>query len=85
MVGVRFLATKQLFVGVGSEFFEVVMRAIRHPHARLAISLAGILLVLLTFVAKDDYRESMKARSEEISNAEGTFLIRTESSNFRTL
>jgi hypothetical protein len=78
MVGVRFLATKQLFVGVGSEFFEVVMRAIRHPHARLAISLAGILLVLLTFVAKDDYRESMKARSEEISNAEGTFLIRTE-------
>jgi hypothetical protein len=54
------------------------MKAIRHPRMKLAISLVGILLVFLTSVAKDDYRERMKARSEEISSAEGTFLIRSE-------
>jgi hypothetical protein len=54
------------------------MKFVKHPHVKLAISLSGIFLVFLTFVVKDDYREGMRGRSEEISNAESTFLIRSE-------
>jgi hypothetical protein len=68
------------------ELQEIRAPPVLAMRAKLILSLAGVLFLLLTYVIRDVYREHLKELSDSISQAEQTFLIlQGESRNYSEL